>query len=155
MLNSDLGGFTPVIDDTGRITGYKTRAGADTVFPFSGEPSMLVTTFGAGDRSILSSFYDPNGIYSRIAFDKNAQISMGNLKILCVCCLGENGNILSYDYLYGNPGGTIPAKPTKDILNSLPNNGIHTISRVNGTTSIGLFINAGYDQGAVKIIFLQ
>ena len=99
---------------------------------------MLVTTFGAGDRSILSSFYDPNGIYSRIAFDKNAQISMGNLKIL-----------------YGNPGGTIPAKPTKDILNSLPNNGIHTISRVNGTTSIGLFINAGYDQGAVKIIFLQ
>ena len=155
LLNSDLGGFTPVIDDTGRITGYKTRAGADTVFPFSGEPSMLVTTFGAGDRSILSSFYDPNGIYSRIAFDKNAQISMGNLKILCVCCLGENGNILSYDYLYGNPGGTIPAKPTKDILNSLPNNGIHTISRVNGTTSIGLFINAGYDQGAVKIIFLQ
>lgn len=154
-INRDLGGFTPVIDDTGRITGYKTRAGADTVFPFSGEPSMLVTTFGAGDRSILSSFYDPNGIYSRIAFDKNAQISMGNLKILCVCCLGENGNILSYDYLYGNPGGTIPAKPTKDILNSLPNNGIHTISRVNGTTSIGLFINAGYDQGAVKIIFLQ
>lgn len=38
-LNSDfesLGGFTPVIDsDTGEITGYKTTAGADTVFPFS------------------------------------------------------------------------------------------------------------------------
>ena len=30
-----LGGFTPVIDSTGKITGYKTKAGADTVFPFS------------------------------------------------------------------------------------------------------------------------
>lgn len=35
-LNSSLGGFTPVIDETGKITGYKTKAGADTVFPFSG-----------------------------------------------------------------------------------------------------------------------
>lgn len=33
---SSLGGFTPVIDETGKITGYKTKAGADTVFPFSG-----------------------------------------------------------------------------------------------------------------------
>ena len=31
----NLGGFTPVIDSTGKITGYKTEAGADTVFPFS------------------------------------------------------------------------------------------------------------------------
>lgn len=30
-----LGGFTPVIDSTGKITGYKTKVGADTVFPFS------------------------------------------------------------------------------------------------------------------------
>lgn len=31
-----MGGFTPVIDETtGRITGYKTEVGADTVFPFS------------------------------------------------------------------------------------------------------------------------
>lgn len=33
----DLGGFKPVIDEsTGEITGYKTNAGADTVFPFRG-----------------------------------------------------------------------------------------------------------------------
>lgn len=33
----DLGGFKPVIDEsTGEITGYKTKAGADTVFPFRG-----------------------------------------------------------------------------------------------------------------------
>ena len=30
-----LGGFTPIIDSTGKITGYKTEVGADTVFPFS------------------------------------------------------------------------------------------------------------------------
>lgn len=40
LSNSDkiskLGGFTPVIDDTGKITGYKTSVGgADTVFPFN------------------------------------------------------------------------------------------------------------------------
>lgn len=33
-----LGGFTPVIDETGKITGYKTKiGGADSVFPFSEE----------------------------------------------------------------------------------------------------------------------
>ena len=31
-----LGGFTPIIDETGQITGYKTSVGgADTVFPFT------------------------------------------------------------------------------------------------------------------------
>ena len=35
-LNSNLGGFTPVIDEEGKITGYTTTiGGADTVFPFS------------------------------------------------------------------------------------------------------------------------
>ena len=34
-VNDSLGGFTPVIDDTGKIIGYKTTiGGADTVFPF-------------------------------------------------------------------------------------------------------------------------
>lgn len=51
-----LGGFIPVIDETtGKITGYKTRAGADTVFPFKSvvhcgsyteNGSFDVTTFG-------------------------------------------------------------------------------------------------------------
>lgn len=36
-LNKQLGGFTPIINDAGKITGYKTSVGgADTVFPFSG-----------------------------------------------------------------------------------------------------------------------
>lgn len=35
-LYSDLGGFEPIIDEIGKITGYKTTVGgADTVFPFS------------------------------------------------------------------------------------------------------------------------
>ena len=35
-----LGGFTPVIDAFGKITGYTTtKGGADTVFPFSSEIS--------------------------------------------------------------------------------------------------------------------
>ena len=52
--NKNLGGFTPIIDDTGKITGYKTSVGgADTVFPFSrleyvyneGKFFDLITTF--------------------------------------------------------------------------------------------------------------
>lgn len=35
-LNNSLKGFSPVLDSTGKITGYKTDiGGADTVFPFS------------------------------------------------------------------------------------------------------------------------
>lgn len=34
-VNNSLGGFTPIIDSTGKITGYKTKVGADTVFPFN------------------------------------------------------------------------------------------------------------------------
>ena len=34
-LNTNLQGFSPILDETGKITGYKTTAGADTVFPFN------------------------------------------------------------------------------------------------------------------------
>lgn len=34
-INSDLSGFHPILDPTGKITGYKTKVGADTVFPFN------------------------------------------------------------------------------------------------------------------------
>lgn len=34
-LNNKLAGFEPVCDSTGKITGYKTAGGADTVFPFN------------------------------------------------------------------------------------------------------------------------
>lgn len=34
-LNDKLKGFEPVCDSFGKITGYKTAGGADTVFPFS------------------------------------------------------------------------------------------------------------------------
>lgn len=43
-VNSSLGGVSQFIvdDSTGKITGYKTKAGADTVFPFSGGNFKLV-----------------------------------------------------------------------------------------------------------------
>lgn len=34
-LYAKLGGFEPICDSTGKITGYKTAGGADTVFPFN------------------------------------------------------------------------------------------------------------------------
>lgn len=56
-LSNNLQGFTPIVDETtGRITGYKTKVGADTVFPFSSErdfcvPFQLRMTLGTHDIS--------------------------------------------------------------------------------------------------------
>lgn len=43
QLNNNLKGFTPILDSTGKITGYKTKVGADTVFPFSGKWEKIYT----------------------------------------------------------------------------------------------------------------
>lgn len=51
---NNLGGFTPIIDETGKITGYKTSiGGADTVFPFS--QSLTV--------SKAASYYQSDTVY--------------------------------------------------------------------------------------------
>ena len=60
-LNSsldDLGGFTPVIDETGKITGYKTKAGADTVFPFSGGCNIIKTLTHGQNQALAYTFTD-------------------------------------------------------------------------------------------------
>lgn len=51
QINSNLGGFTPIIDDTGKITGYKTTVGADTVFPFKSFISLGVSADNTFDVS--------------------------------------------------------------------------------------------------------
>lgn len=57
-LNDNLKGFSPVIDpETGQITGYKTTAGADTVFPFKktlvkvGQATSASTTINISNLS--------------------------------------------------------------------------------------------------------
>lgn len=53
--NKTLGGFTPIIDETGKITGYKTSVGgADTVFPFT-KPSFLSSDWTSKFTSGVSS----------------------------------------------------------------------------------------------------
>lgn len=71
-VNNNLKGFTPILDSTGKITGYKTQAGADTVFPFSDSSSYIesITIFGFGNRNTDNPYdiktfrqvYDPNKI---------------------------------------------------------------------------------------------
>ena len=54
---NNLGGFTPVIDpETGRITGYKTERGADTIFPFS----SVIFKPGSGPWDFSAEF--PGGV---------------------------------------------------------------------------------------------
>lgn len=63
---TNLGGFTPVIDETtGRITGYKTEiGGADSVFPFSGDKIPCCLEQG-NDGETLSVNYPISNFYLR------------------------------------------------------------------------------------------
>lgn len=71
-ISSNLKGFTPIVDSTGRITGYKTEAGADTVFPFSGGKYQIVLT-----ATLAGYKYDTqSGGYTGISSQKNITITM-------------------------------------------------------------------------------
>ena len=72
--NKNLGGFTPVIDETtGKITGYKTSVGgADTVFPFnSGIP--LFKSWGFNSDANVLYFNIDN--YSKVKYTCTTKVS--------------------------------------------------------------------------------
>ncbi len=66
-LYSDLGGFEPIIDETGKITGYKTTVGgADTVFPFSEvDKSALIEALSSSGLNINADS-TPEEIYTEL-----------------------------------------------------------------------------------------
>lgn len=70
-LNENLGGFTPVIDETGEISGYKTTlGGADTVFPFNADLN-IIAGFGSNKELVI-----PKNIKKALAiFDGHGQTS--------------------------------------------------------------------------------
>ena len=82
-LNDKLAGFEPVLDSTGKITGYKTNVGgADTVFPFIGELTARVTWSSTGHISdkryqIVSDSEGsvPNGYFDIKISEKGVSIS--------------------------------------------------------------------------------
>jgi len=58
-LNNNLKGFSPVLDETGKITGYKTDiGGADTVFPFSGKTKFAIAHSWGGSRQAFFILFD-------------------------------------------------------------------------------------------------
>ena len=57
----NLGGFTPVIDSTGKITGYKTEVGADTVFPFSDLENFKVQKGGGTGGFTINATCESDG----------------------------------------------------------------------------------------------
>lgn len=71
-LNNSLGGFTPIIDSTGKITGYKTKVGADTVFPFSSVVNGTFTFIHGGSSNVVNTgLSDINGfVYFGNSSDK-------------------------------------------------------------------------------------
>lgn len=71
-VNNSLGGFTPIIDSTGKITGYKTKVGADTVFPFSSVANGTFTFINGGNSNVVNTgLSDINGfVYFSNSSDK-------------------------------------------------------------------------------------
>ena len=80
--NKNLGGFTPVIDETGKITGYKTSVGgADTVFPFSsGIP--LFSSYGFNkDYNIIYFNIDK---FSKVKYNCTSRVATSGVYPFCV-----------------------------------------------------------------------
>ncbi len=61
-----MGGFTPIIDSTGKITGCKTTAGADTVFPFSEIDKAVLISALANSGTGLTINSTPEQIYNAL-----------------------------------------------------------------------------------------
>lgn len=56
---SSLKGFEPILDETGKITGYKTEiGGADTVFPFSSGCNIITTLTHGQNQALTYTFTD-------------------------------------------------------------------------------------------------
>ena len=70
-LSNSLGGFIPIIDSTGKITGYKTKAGADTVFPFN---NLYDMQFASGNNISITLNHDAKCIYSIISYTNVDQV---------------------------------------------------------------------------------
>lgn len=59
-LSNKLAGFSPILDSTGRITGYKTDVGgADTVFPFSNAKAGSFVS-AMGEEHIIDLGFEPS-----------------------------------------------------------------------------------------------
>ena len=81
-VNNSLGGFTPIIDGTGKITGYKTKVGADTVFPFSSVTNGTFTFINGGSSNVVDTgLSDINGfVYFGNSSDKGWAFAGSYLK---------------------------------------------------------------------------
>ena len=63
-------------DATGKITGYKTLGGADTVFPFKNLPEkFIITATGQGGTTSYVGATIPNPGYSEVVFSGNGRIN--------------------------------------------------------------------------------
>lgn len=101
-LNNKLAGFEPVLDNAGRMIGYKTDiGGADTVYPFrrpySGSFNLSWSTSSGGYYGNVSF---PVAGYSKLVF---SNIKIGTNTVLHFKAAKENGTLL---YDRNNPGGS-------------------------------------------------
>ena len=107
-LNSNLGGFTPVIDENGKITGYKTTVGgADTVFPF--KKSGLYDYYNFKNAVFLSK-------NSNDSIDYNGKKFIRNNSVPC----------LFIHFHYGGSLGFIILSKETEAFNGTADSGVNT-----------------------------
>ena len=123
-LNDSLQGFTPVVDETtGEITGYKTKVGADTVFPFRRSGNVY---FKLGTRCDFTEVIQSLG--------KNvSDFTASNFKAVINSATGSaNINV--------NPGTAGNATTNANSMTSNYNNGVITFTEA---SSFGRNIGGG------------
>lgn len=87
-IYNNLKGFEPILDSTGKITGYKTSVGgADTVFPFSGKDNLhiLTGTTSSGEVIIPKNLELVCIQYSSPATSVASQAANYSHNVSCAC----------------------------------------------------------------------
>lgn len=118
-VNESLGGVSQFIVDetTGQLTGYKTKVGADTVFPFS---------FGGELELVEEVTVSTNYGAVTVNFPANTYKQTDNLYVmLCVFRANQSSSVLQY--------GTMNNLTYSEIVRNVGNNGTILLCKVDIT----------------------
>ena len=96
-----MGGFTPIIDDTGKITGYKTKVGADTVFPFS----RVLASGNIYKKLASGGTYEESIVFGKELTNPKVTVEMLNGTTSTYCSLRDITNNSAIIKLYNANGG--------------------------------------------------
>lgn len=123
-----LKGFTPIVDSTGKITGYKTKiGGADTVFPFSSGNAIYLGTGSSFDIKAIypdwANLTVDNFTYgcktvTAISYSNGKTATAGNISVSRNVTANYSNGVLKINSVSGR---SVDASTTRDVSVSAGN----------------------------------